>query len=102
MLCDAFPTTGEHVVPIFIVKAVQRSADGKKSAHVHDKWPVEAETIDEAKAFADATPKEGSGWSNADTFEIVDEHGKTLSCRAMSDPHAWKDEEQESPAAAED
>ena len=79
-------------MPIFIVKAVQRSADGKKSAHTHDKWPVEVETLDEAKAFADATPKEGSGWSSADTFEIVDEHGKTLSCRAMSDTKAWKDE----------
>ena len=89
-------------MPIFIVKAVQRSADGKKSAHTHDKWPVEAETLDEAKAFADATPKEGSGWSSADTFEIVDEHGKTLSCRAMSDAKAWKDEENESPAAAGD
>lgn len=102
MLCDTFPTPGGNVVPIFIVKAVQRSADGKKSAHTHDKWPVEAETLDEAKAFADATPKEGSGWSSADTFEIVDEHGKTLSCRAMSDAKAWKDEENESPAAAGD
>ena len=89
-------------MPIFIVKAVQRSADGKKSAHTHDKWPVEPETLDEAKAFADATPKEGSGWSSADTSEIVDEHGKTLSCRAMSDAKAWKDEENESPAAAGD
>ena len=87
-------------MPIFIVKAVARSADGKKSAHVHDKWPVEVETLDEAKAFADSTPKEGSGWSQADTFEIVDHDGKTLSCRSMAQ-EAWTDERDEpaTPAA---
>lgn len=89
-------------MPIFIVKAVQRSADGKKSAHVHDKWPVEVETLDEAKAFADSTPKEGSGWSQADTFEIVDEAGKTLSCRGMAEQSGWKDEEDEPAAPAAD
>ena len=87
-------------MPIFVVKAVQRSADGLKSAHVADKWPIEVATLDEAKVFADRTPT--AGWVDADTFEIVDEAGRTLACRTMQ-PHVdWKDEPDEPSADAED
>ncbi len=87
---------------IFILRAVRRSADGKKAAHIASRWPYDAADLSEAKAFVDRTPTEG--WSDADTFEVADGKGRRLACRAIAGPssNAWSDEvEEPSPFAAD-
>lgn len=81
-------------MPIFILRAVRRSADGRKAAHVASRWPYDAHDLSQAKAFVDRTPSEG--WSDADTFEVADGNGRRLACRAITGPSAgtWIDEKE--------
>ena len=71
-------------MPIFLLRAVRKSADGLKSAHVASMWPYAAPNLTEAKRFIDHTPD--LGWSDADTFEVADDRGRRLACRAIRVP----------------
>lgn len=82
-------------MPIFMLRAVRRSADGQKSIHTAGMWPYEAPDLMEAKRFVDATPD--LGWSDADGFEIADRDGQRMSCRAIKAPddaseNGWTDD----------
>ncbi len=88
-------------MPIFMLRAVRKSADGLKSAHVASMWPYQAPNLTEAKRFIDQTPS--LGWSDADTFEIADRDGHRLSWRAIAaatEPSlgSWNDDGEEMPS----
>lgn len=69
-------------MPVFILQAVQRSADGSTSVRVASRWPYQAEDLESAKAFIDATPVY-SGWEKVDAFEVVTPEGKLLAKRDL-------------------
>ena len=87
---------------IFMLRAVRKSADGLKSAHVASMWPYQAPNLTEAKRFVDHTPN--LGWSDADTFEVADRNGRRLASRPIGvsadevPSEAWRDDGEEMPS----
>ena len=73
---------------VFIVQAVTKSYDGSNSVRVASRWPYEADDLEHAKAFVDATP-DFSGW-DVEAFEVVTTEGKLLSKRPCT-VQQWED-----------
>ena len=81
-------------MPVVLLQAVQRSADGSNSVKVVSRWPYQAADLDAAKAFLDATPA-FSGWSDIDAYEGRTTEGKLLAKRRKAGAAEWVDADAE-------
>ena len=74
---------------VFIVQAVEKSGDGSNSVRIASRWPCEADDLEGAKAFVDATPV-FAAWDKVSVFEIVSPEGKLLATRSYrSENPSW-------------
>jgi hypothetical protein len=69
----------------YMVRAVSRDSNGKVR-DIADTWPLNATTIEEAKAEVDRQQWR-EPWDVANAFEITDEAGNALTWRAFRKGH---------------